>query len=135
MMSKRCAIACILASFTVASPALAASVQDLQGTVQVDRGNGFRTVTGSQIVADGNRVMVGNTGGATIVYDNGCRERVKPGQIVVVSTPACQAANVDGGANAGGLGGVGASATTGAALVGGMVIAIGTLGLTAPISP
>jgi hypothetical protein len=74
--------------------AQAAMVQELDEQVFVNRGEGFRGIAGSTEAAPGSLVMAGNTGRAQIIYDNGCKVIVEPGQTVEIQElpPRCRGA-------------------------------------------
>jgi hypothetical protein len=65
----------------------AAMVQALDAPVSLNRGAGFQRVVGTTEAGPGDLVLAGNTGRAEIIYDNGCREIVEPGQTVAVKDP------------------------------------------------
>jgi hypothetical protein len=70
----------------------------IQGSVIVDRGDGFQPVQGESAgyawvvpVAPGDRIRV-NSGFAEIAYDNGCVVKIGPGQMAAVlyTPPVCR---------------------------------------------
>jgi hypothetical protein len=81
----RKAIAIIALVMLVPAAAEAAMVQALDAPVFVDRGSGFQPVSGALEVMPGHLVRAGDTGRAQIIYDNGCKEVVEPGQTVSVA--------------------------------------------------
>jgi hypothetical protein len=81
----RKAIAVIALTMLVPATAEAAMVQALDAPVYVDRGSGFQPVTGTREVIPGDLVRAGDTGRAHIIYDNGCKEIVDPGQTISVA--------------------------------------------------
>jgi hypothetical protein len=81
----RKAIAVIALSMLVPVAAEAAMVQALDAPVYVDRGRGFQSIVGATEVMPGHLVRAGDTGRAQIIYDNGCKEVVEPGQTVSVA--------------------------------------------------
>ena len=109
----------------IASCASAATVQDVQGTVLVNRGSGFQSTSGNDSVAPGDRIMARQGGSAQIVYDNGCRVKVEEGRVVVVKPEPPCGAPVE--ADAGGVFGGGATpfVVGGIAIVGGGALAYG----------
>jgi hypothetical protein len=54
------------------------------GGVALSHGEGFRQITGQTTVAVGDSVIASPGGSAKIVYDDGCTEEVKPGDIATV---------------------------------------------------
>ncbi len=69
------------------------------GSVSISQGQGFKGVAGSTSANPGDIVMAAANGSAEIVYDNGCRVSVGPGQSVSIkSEPPCRAdaVNEDG---------------------------------------
>jgi len=75
---------------TLAGQAMAASVNVKGGSVSLSQGQGFAGILGSASASAGDVVMTGANGRAEIVYDNGCRVSVEPGQSVSIkSAPPC----------------------------------------------
>jgi hypothetical protein len=70
--------------------AQAAVVADVQGAVQVNRGDGYQKAGNGTGVGPGDRVRTGD-GSAAIVYENGCAVKVHPHRLVTVlpSPPRC----------------------------------------------
>lgn len=78
------------AALFATSAAQAITVESIQGQVAINRGDGFRPVTTATQGKSGDRVMANPNSSAEIVYDNGCREKVDPGQVVVIKVePPC----------------------------------------------
>jgi len=94
---RRIASAAIVAStLLMSSLASAASIDEIEGIVLVNQGQGFKRLAGPVGVPPGVRVMANPGGSATILYDNGCRERVEPGVIVTVKPEGvCQVGPAD----------------------------------------
>jgi hypothetical protein len=65
--------------------AFAATVNSIEGPLQVNTGSGFHQVSGTTQVAPGGSVMVGPRGKAEILYSDGCRIPVTPGSVAVVA--------------------------------------------------
>ena len=63
----------------------AAVVQSVNGTVLVNRGAGFKPVTGTSQLSAGDVVMAKEGSSANIVYADGCSIRVAPGTVASVS--------------------------------------------------
>lgn len=79
--------------FVIASGAQAARLTDIEGTVLVNTGEGFREVVGKAVVSAGDRVLVRGKGGARIDYGAGCVTKVQANQTVVIAAePTCPAA-------------------------------------------
>jgi hypothetical protein len=74
-------------SLLLLSVAEAAVVQALDPTVYLNRGEGFRGITGATQAQPGDLVMAGPGGRGQIIYDNGCREIVEPGTTVTIKEP------------------------------------------------
>ena len=72
------------------APAEAALLSNVQGTVTVNQGDGFKPASGGAVVSPGDRVRVAS-GSADIVYDNGCAVHVWAGQVVAIqyAPPSC----------------------------------------------
>ncbi len=88
MRTVRYAITGVLV--VLACQAMAASVNVKSGSVSLSQGQGFAGILGSTSVTAGDVVMTGANGRAEIVYDNGCRILVEPGQSVSIkSAPPC----------------------------------------------
>lgn len=75
----------------IASGAQAARLTDIEGTVLVNTGEGFREVNGKTVVSAGDRVLVRGKGGARIDYGAGCVTPVLANQTVVIAAePTCK---------------------------------------------
>jgi len=76
----------IALGFFVSVPALAVTVDPLQGEVTINRGDGvFRPVIGTLEGDIGDSVMVRPGGTARVVYDDGCTVDVNPGDIHTIT--------------------------------------------------
>lgn len=82
----------LLATALGATPALSATLQDVQGTVLVSSGDGFQRAGSGTPVGPGTRVMARSSGSAVIVHDDGSREIVGPGDVVTVGSSFNQSA-------------------------------------------
>ena len=69
----------------VASPSWAATVEPGFGDLTINQGQGFKPVTSRSNANVGDSVMVGPGGGATVVYDDGCKVRVQPGAVATIA--------------------------------------------------
>lgn len=66
-------------------PCLAATVDSVRGQVSINRGDGFRRVTGTIQANTGDSVMVSPKGRARVVYPDGCALNVDPGAVVTIT--------------------------------------------------
>ena len=71
-------VAGIIASMTFSSVALAATVERQDGKSYLNRGSGYRALTGPTTGKAGDTVMAKAGGSAVITYDDGCKEEVNP---------------------------------------------------------
>ena len=62
-----------------------ATVEPVAGKVSLNRGQGFKEVTGRAQVTAGDQVMVNPGGRAKIVYLEGCMVDVRPGAVVGIA--------------------------------------------------
>jgi hypothetical protein len=76
-------VAASLCAVLVSSNAEAALLTNIQGAVFVNRGDGFKPVSGPASVADGDRVRV-DAGSAVVVYDDGYSQSIGPDQTLLV---------------------------------------------------
>lgn len=141
-MRSRCfRTAAILVAFAgVASPALAASVINVQGGVSVNRGVGFKSITGPTEVGAGDSVMVSKGGSAQIVYSDTCLVDVFPGAVIRIaaSSPCLNPPSQQTGVTPGGqvafdpfVIGLGAAAIGGGVAAGVLL----SKGSSSPVSP
>ena len=86
----KCCISAIVATALFVTSAEAAVLTNIEGTILVDHGNGFKPVAGSALVVPGDRVHAAN-GATSVLYENNCSEKVGPNQTVLVlaEPPAC----------------------------------------------
>jgi LPXTG-motif cell wall-anchored protein len=84
-----------IGSVACVSVADAATVGSIQGEVSVNRGDGFRRVTGSSSAKTGDSVMVGSGSSAQVSYEDGCVVNVNPGAVYTVTqtSPCASGAN------------------------------------------
>ena len=77
------------------SSANAALLTSIQGSVFLNRGEGFQPASGPAQIAPGSRVHA-EQGSAEIVYENGCAVKVDAGQTVAVlfNPPSCQTGGI-----------------------------------------
>src|SRR6476661_3290185 len=110
-----------LLAISMATQALAATVNATSGQVLINRGEGYTMVAGSTHANAGDTVVVNPGGSAQIVYPDGCVVDVSPGSV----------ANISARSPCGG-GGSGSSTETAATNSGssnGTLYAIGALGV------
>jgi hypothetical protein len=65
-------------------PAVAATVEVLQGQVSVNQGHGYKHIAAASAVSTGDQVMAAPGGRGRIVYADGCALDVSPGAVVTV---------------------------------------------------
>ncbi len=118
MVRKSISIAVIAA--LMASSAEAALLTNVQGTVTVNRGDGYSPAGAGSVILPGDRVRAGE-GSADIVYENGCTMRVGPGQtsIVLYAAPDCNGGSKDAAVDTG--------ISTGTLLIGGVLVVGGAV--------
>ncbi|MFZ1109166.1 MAG: hypothetical protein WAN43_12600 [Rhodomicrobium sp.] len=94
--AARVLVSAVAVAALLATSAEAAMLANVEGSVSVNRGDGFRPTDGGSVVP-GDRIRTG-AGSASIVYENGCSTRIGPNQTVVVlsSPPGCNAGLKDG---------------------------------------
>jgi hypothetical protein len=128
-------ISSVVIASLIATYAEAARLTNVQGSVIVNRGDGFQPAQGGAPVAPGDRVRV-NEGSAEILYENGCAVRVGPGQMVAVlyTPPACKGTSTE---SASGLkDGPSSSSMTYVYIGGGILLAAGAgAGIALAVSP
>jgi hypothetical protein len=101
--------------------ARAATLEGLQGVVLVDRGGGFSIVNGPTQLKPGDSVIANPGGTAQIVYADGCRVPVNPGDVVAtLQQSPCAGGNTQAPAAS-----EGGSINTTTWLVGGAVVGLG----------
>ncbi len=96
----------------------AATLEDIQGEVLVDRGGGYTIVSGPTTLNPGDTVIANPGSFAHIFYDESCKVDVQPGNVIAVNKEA----PCNGGGSSGGGGG-GVSTTT--LVIGGAVVGLG----------
>lgn len=79
------AVAIVAAQIVLAGIASAATLDQVSGTVMVDRGKGPVRVSGSTQVNPGDVVTTTGGGRARIVYSNGCTTAVETGTAATVT--------------------------------------------------
>jgi hypothetical protein len=77
---------CVLSCTVLAvSPCFAATVEPGQGSLSINRGQGFEPVPGQVAAQVGDSVMVAPGGSATVVYDDGCKVAVRPDAVTTIA--------------------------------------------------
>jgi hypothetical protein len=79
------AICAAVVAFSFNPSAIAATLDSIQGCVQVNSGAGFHKVAGAAQVAPGASIMADPGASAQILYSDGCRISVRPGSVAVVA--------------------------------------------------
>ena len=86
-MRRRAALAVFCSVLTVSSSVWAAVVEPIVPTASIryqGQSSGFQTISGRVQGNTGDSVMVGPGGLARITYNDGCRQEVKPGEVVTI---------------------------------------------------
>ena len=101
--------------FAQDAPAPFVTADDVEGVVQVNRGNGFVPLREGEVLKPGDRVMAMNDGGADLKFSDGCELEVDEETIVTVPEKSTCAGGVAIVQNIapGGTGAVGGSAAGG----------------------
>jgi hypothetical protein len=80
-----CSTIALGCAMLVASPSWATTVEPGYGDLTINQGKGFKPVT-SRINANvGDSVMVGPSGAAIVLYDDGCKVSVQPGAVTTIA--------------------------------------------------
>ena len=74
----------LISIFFVSSPAVAATVTPVHGTLLVNAGSGYKRLIVPMEVAAGNQVMANPGGRGEIAFSDGCVLKVEPGQVVTI---------------------------------------------------
>ena len=85
-MDVRCVVASGLAALVVfiSGTARAATLEDIQGEVLVNRGGGYKHVHGPVVLKAGDTIVVAKRGASAVLsYDDGCKVPVDFGSAVV----------------------------------------------------
>ncbi len=80
----------------LASPSLAATLEVVGSTVAINKGSGFKPVTGIVDAQPGDRINVANGGSANVVYTDGCTIRLgeQAGRSALTVPATCKAGPV-----------------------------------------
>ena len=91
-MRKSLAVAILIATFGLSQSSYASAIVDeIDGAVSINvGGSGYHNIASARHVNIGDSVITGHHGKAVIVYDNGCRVVVNPGErIIIQAKPPC----------------------------------------------
>lgn len=77
-------LAAFAAMSAFATIANAASVEPTQGQVLINRGDGYKGLSGPTSGQPGDTVMANAGGSAVITYEDGCKVTVDPGAVVAI---------------------------------------------------
>jgi hypothetical protein len=137
---RRAVIAVGLAATLFTTAAQAAMLANLEGSVSVNRGDGFQPVSAGTTVAPGDRIKTGKGSTVNVVYENGYSVPVGPNQVRTVqyapapvagaASAAAETASAGGSALAG-LGGGALGGIAAPVVVGGVVAGAVTVGVVA----
>lgn len=84
-MAKGPFVGVLCLSMLLGGSAWAATVEPGQGALSINQGQGFQPVNSRVDANVGDSVMVSPGGGATIVYDDGCKVPVQPGAVATIA--------------------------------------------------
>ena len=107
-----------LTAAVAATAAHAATLEAVQGGVFVNHGNGYNQVGGTTELNSGDQVMANAGGSAQIVYPDGCKVALEPGQVVAIAPKS--PCSIETGSVPDASSGSGIDGTT--LLVGGLVV-------------
>jgi hypothetical protein len=82
---QRLGTAALAATLCVAGPAAAATIKATGGQVLLNRGDGYKLVSGQAEAGSGASVVVNPGGSAQIVYSDGCVVDVKPATVATIT--------------------------------------------------
>jgi hypothetical protein len=72
-------------SLFLVSASLAATIEPVQGNLQLNRGQGFQPVNSRVDANVGDTVVVGPGGAAAVTYSDGCKVSVQPGAVTTIA--------------------------------------------------
>ena len=72
-------------SLFLVSASLAATIDPVQGNLQLNRGQGFQPVNSRVDANVGDTVVVGPGGAAAVTYSDGCKVSVQPGAVTTIA--------------------------------------------------
>jgi len=80
-----CSTIALGCAMLVASPSWATTVEPGYGDLTINQAKGCKRVRGRLNANVGDSVMVGPSGAATVVYDDGCKVSVQPGAVTTIA--------------------------------------------------
>jgi hypothetical protein len=72
-------------SLLLVSASLAATIDPVQGNLQLNQGQGFQPVNSRVDANVGDTVVVGPGGAAAVTYSDGCKVSVQPGAVTTIA--------------------------------------------------
>ena len=82
----------LLVVLCLASPASAATLDQIDGLISINRGEGFLSIAETTQARTGDLISAGPSGTARLTYDDGCVVRIRPNTVVRVRSPSpCKA--------------------------------------------
>jgi hypothetical protein len=72
-------------SLLLGSTSWAATIEPVQGNLQLNRGQGFQPVNSRVDANVGDTVVVGPGGAAAVTYSDGCKVSVQPGAVTTIA--------------------------------------------------
>lgn len=84
-MRFKCLVGCVTAAVMVSSVSQAAEVTNRAGKVSINKGEGYLAVVGTTYGRPGDVVIAHPGGRGEIVYVDGCREDVEPGDTKTIA--------------------------------------------------
>jgi hypothetical protein len=72
-------------SLLLGSASWAATIEPVQGNLQLNRGQGFQPVNSRVDANVGDTVVVGPGGAAAVTYSDGCKVSVQPGAVTTIA--------------------------------------------------
>ena len=87
MSSNRTLFTALCVGFTVlfGASGWAATVEPIEGSLMINKGNGYKSVKHQTTAKVGDAIMVSPGGSGKLVYADGCKVDVKPGVVTTVS--------------------------------------------------
>ena len=79
-----------ISAVSFSAPSLAATVDSIQGSVSINRGDGYQRVSAPTQITAGDLIMASPEGSAELVYYDDCRVTVQPGAVMTIARePPC----------------------------------------------
>jgi hypothetical protein len=82
---SRLCVCVIGGSLLFVSASWAATIEPVQGNLQLNRGQGFQPVNSRVDANVGDTVVVGPGGAAAVTYSDGCKVPVQPGAVTTIA--------------------------------------------------